>query len=473
MSLTSVLSTATSALLSTQFQISTVSDNIANASTPGATQKTYTSTSSASLTSALSTGEVTRLTDNYLSQTVNTAASTDGASSVVNSYLTSYDDSLGSVANSDDISSLLTNFQTALTTLSDSPSTAADKTQVVSAATTLAGSISNLSASIQSLRNQASTDIGSTVASINTDLTSLQSLNSQIASGMASDSDVTGLEDQRDTTLTNLSSMIGVQYYTTANNQLVVYDSGGDQLLGAKASTLSYDQSSALSASSTYSSNAADSGIAGVELNGKDITNQITTGSLGGLIQLRDDTLPAQQDALDQVASNLISTVNTAAGSTIFTGTDASTIAVSASLTANPSTLQTSTLGAAGTVGTDGTTVAASDVSAITAIEAALKATQTLAQVGSAPASTTTVAASASTFMSNAASLISAASTAATDNDTAYSTATNALSNATGISTDQQTALLTQYQNQYESASELITAVKDMFSTLLTAMQAS
>jgi flagellar hook-associated protein 1 FlgK len=524
---------------------------------------------------------VTRLTSTYLSQTVNSAASTNGASSVVSTYLTSYDNSLGSVANSDDISSLLTSFQTALTTLANSPTTTTDKSAVVSAATTLASSISTLSDSIQSLRTQASADIGATVSSVNTDLSSLASLNKQIAAATATGSDPTSLEDQRDTTLTDLSSMIGVQYYTTATNQLVVYDNNGDQLLGAQAATLTYGQSATLGAGSTYPAS-----IAGIDVNGKDITSSISTGTLGGLIQLRDTTLVSQQDQLNQLASGLISTANTAtnagtadpaptsltssasgiastdafsgtgsisvavtdssgdvvsastlnlssystvsdllaglnsisgvsasinssgnlviastsssdgvaingavSGATassvgassasfsnyfgfndLFTGTNATNIAVSSSLTADPTTLATGTLNNSSTLAAGDTGTSKSDSSVITSLAAALMANQTLGVSGTATAKTSTIASAASAFISNAASLISNASTLATNSDTLYSTATNALSNATGISTDQQTALLTQYQNQYEAASELITSVKAMFSTLITMM---
>ena len=141
MSLTSIQMVAGSALLQAQYQIAVTTDNVANASTAGATQKTYTPTSSASLTSALSTGEVTRLANAYLSKTVNASASADGASTTINSYLQSYDAALGSTSDSDDVSSLLTSFQTAISTLSSSPTSSSDQAAVVSAASSLADSI--------------------------------------------------------------------------------------------------------------------------------------------------------------------------------------------------------------------------------------------------------------------------------------------------------------------------------------------
>jgi flagellar hook-associated protein 1 len=578
MSLSNILTTATSALLTTQYQIAVTSDNISNASTTGSTQKTYTATSSASLTSALSTGEVTRITNAYLSKTVNTTSATDGASTVINTYLQTYDSALGSVSDGNDVSTLLTSLQTALATLSSSPSSSSDKSAVVSAASSLASGISDLSSTIQSLRTQASTDIGTTVSSINTDLQTLASLNKQIAAADNTGTDATALEDQRDSTLTDLSSLIGVKYYTDSNNQLVVYDQGGDQLLsGSQASTLSYDTTGQLSADTTY-----PGAISGVTVNGTDITSSITTGTLGGLIQLRDDILPSEQDQLDQLASGLIDATNTALNSgsaypapssltsagtvsssdsfsatgtvriavtsssgtvvsttdldlssystvsdllaglnsisgisasisssgklviqstdssdgvaingltssvgsssqsfsdyfgfnDLFTGDDASSIAVSSALVSDPSGLATATLSDSSTLAAGSTGLSTSDASAVTALTTALTASRTLAASGTAGAKTTTLAGAASDFVSSAASTISTASTTASTNDSTLSAAKNALSNATGISVDEQTALLTQYQNQYEATAQLMTAVKSMYSTLISMMEA-
>jgi len=170
MSLTSALNLAASSLANTQFQISTVSTNIANASTPGATQETYTETTPDSVGAALSGGTISRLTNSYLSTTVNQSASANAASSTVSSYLSSYDNALGSTSNDDTISNLLATLQSALTTLQSNPSASSNQTAVVAAASNIATNITSLSSSIQSLRTQTNTDIGTTIASVNTDL---------------------------------------------------------------------------------------------------------------------------------------------------------------------------------------------------------------------------------------------------------------------------------------------------------------
>jgi flagellar hook-associated protein 1 FlgK len=219
----------------------------------------------------------------------------------------SYDAALGSTDGDDDISSLMTAFSTALSALSSSPD-ATSKAQLVSDASALADGIRSLSAEVQDLRTQANSQIETTVGTVNQSLKSLASLNDQIATVSAQGGDTTALEDQRDAVLTTLSGLMGVSSYVTADNQLRVYTTGGDALLGTTAATLSYTASSQLGASATY-----PGAIAGITLNGKDITASQTTGELGALVTLRDQTLPAEQDKLDALASTLITQVNTAA----------------------------------------------------------------------------------------------------------------------------------------------------------------
>jgi flagellar hook-associated protein 1 FlgK len=308
MSLTSILTSAGAGLTTAQYQMAVSQTNVANADTAGYSRKTTTTTATTT-TVAVSTASVTRAADAYLAKTVDKTAAANGRDAVIDTYLQSYDASLGSVDGGDDVSSLLTAFQTALTNLASS-STASTKAAAVSAAASLASSIRSLSGEIQSLRTEANSEIDETVDAINATLSSLKTLNDQIVSTQASGGDASDLEDQRAAAVTTLSSLIGVTTYTTSDNRVMVYTTGGQQLLGTAAATLSYDASSALSASATYPGS-----ISGITVNGQDITTSITTGKLGGLITLRDSTLVGEQAALDELASSLIDQVNAAANS--------------------------------------------------------------------------------------------------------------------------------------------------------------
>ncbi|CAN5518440.1 flagellar hook-associated protein FlgK [soil metagenome] len=312
MSLSSIIGAAGSALTASQTRIAVANLNVANADDLTYTRKSVTSAVSTT-TQTLSDATILRVADSYLSKTVLKTAAAAGGDTVTDTYMQSYDAALGSTATGDDVSSLLTAFATSLSALSSSAD-ATTKAQLVADASSLAQGIKSLSTEVQTLRTQANTQIETTVGEVNESLKSLASLNDQIATVTAQGGDTTSLEDQRDAALTTLSGLMGVSSYVTADNQLRVYTTGGDALLGTTAATLSYTASSTLGASATY-----PGAISGILLNGKDITASQTTGELGALVTLRDTTLPAEQDALDALASTLISQVNavTNAGSSV------------------------------------------------------------------------------------------------------------------------------------------------------------
>jgi flagellar hook-associated protein 1 FlgK len=305
MSLSSIIGAAGSALTASQTRIAVANLNVANADDLTYTRKTVTSAVSTT-TQTLSDSTILRVADNYLSKTVLKTAAAAGGDAVTDTYMQSYDAALGSTDGGDDISSLMTAFSTALSALSSSPD-ATSKAQLVSDASALADGIRGLSGEVQDLRTQANSQIETTVGTINQSLKSLASLNDQIATVTAQGGDTTALEDQRDAALTTLSGLMGVSSYVTADNQLRVYTTGGDALLGTTAATLSYTASSQLGATATYPGS-----ISGITLNGKDVTASQTTGALGALVTLRDQTLPAEQDKLDALASALINQVNVA-----------------------------------------------------------------------------------------------------------------------------------------------------------------
>ena len=305
MSLSVILNTAAAALTNSEYKIATTNNTIANASDTSYSRKVATSTAVSS-TEALTVSTTTRVTDSYLTKLTATSAASSAHDAAISSALTTYDAALGSVDSGDDLSSELQAFETTLTNLSSSGADSASKAKAVAAATTLAGTIQGLSSTVQSLRTQANTDIGTTVNEINASTATIATLNRQIVSTAASGGDTTDLEDQRDAALQTLSSDIGVSYFVGPDNRMQVYTSAGDLLVGDQANAISYTAASTLSATATYPDQ-----ISGLTLGGRDITTSVTTGKLGGLINLRDDTLVQEQDKLDAFSTALISAANT------------------------------------------------------------------------------------------------------------------------------------------------------------------
>lgn len=309
MSLSVILNTAAAALTNTEFKIATTNNNVANAGDTSYSRKTVSSAAITS-TAALTVSTTNRVADAYLTKLTATSAGASAHDQAISSALTTYDAALGSVNSGDDLSSRLQDLQTTLTNLSTSGADSASKAKAVAAATTLAGTIQGLSSTVQSLRTQANTDIAGAVSEINAATASIATLNRQIVATTASGGDATDLEDQRDAALQTLAGDIGVSYFVGPDNKMQVYTSSGDLLVGDQANAVSYTPASTLSATVTYPGQ-----ISAITLGGRDITTSVTSGKLGGLIDLRDDTLVQEQAKLDAFSTALISAANAATNS--------------------------------------------------------------------------------------------------------------------------------------------------------------
>src|SRR5581483_4385742 len=132
-------------------------------------------------------------------------------------------------------------------------------------------------------------------------------LNGEIKQAAATGQSTADLEDQRNTALEDVVSKMNVSYYTTSNGDLQVYTSSGQALVDSSgAHTISYTTAANVTSSRTY----ASGGFSGITVNGVDITSQITSGKIAALVTLRDDTLPAAQSQLDELAQQLKSSLN-------------------------------------------------------------------------------------------------------------------------------------------------------------------
>lgn len=307
MSLISALNTTFSGIKATESKMSTVSSNVANADEAGYTTKNYES-------SYITAGGVTTpsggLVVGSISKELSASAFADSSESayydIISTYLDQYSTAMGSTDDTSSLSGNIDSLQSAIDTLATDSSDSSQKANVVSAAATLADTLNSLSATLQDERQQANEDISTSVDTINTALTNIQSLNDQITALQAQGQSTADLEDQRMVQLGNLSSQMDVTYFFTAGNQLKVYTTTGQPLVDSTAHALGYDASSGSSSSTVYSA---------LTLNGQDVTASISGGTLGGLIQLRDALLPQEQAKLDEFASTLSTTVNDALNS--------------------------------------------------------------------------------------------------------------------------------------------------------------
>ncbi|GLH79390.1 flagellar hook-associated protein 1 [Bradyrhizobium sp. SSBR45G] len=571
---------AFSGISTTELQISVASSNISNADTKGYTRKTANQV--ADVTGGIGTGVsitgISSTVDKLLLKSLIGANSDLGAADTTNSYLTQLQQLFGSASTSGtsttgtSLANSLASLESALSSLASSPSSVSLQSAAVSALDDFASQLRSTSSGVQTLRGNADKDIASSVQSVNDDLKQIADLNVEIRKMAASGQSTADLEDERNSALQDLSSYMNVSYYTASNGDLQVYTSSGRALVDSSAHTLSYTASANVSASSSFS---------GIMVDGVDVTSQITSGKIGSLITLRDDTLPAVQTQLDQLASQLKSALNSitegasavpppttltgtagvssttalsASGTVriavadqsgnlvsyqdldlssyatvgdlvtalngisgvsasidssghlsisatsssngiaindmtsaiggggfsgyfgmndLVTGTGASNFAVNSSILSGAAGLPTGTLDSSATLTTGSQVLTSGSATIINKLYDKLTGSTSFSSAGGLSATTGSFADYAAAIVANVASKASQASSAYTAKSTAQSSYASSLSSQSGVNIDEETARLSSLQNKYAAASQLISVINSMFSSLLTAVQST
>lgn len=333
MSVSVASSIALSALRAAQVGINVTSSNIANADVEGYTVKTANQISTVSNSSGSGTAiaSVTGGVDKYVFASLISANADLGAASITASYTDQLQALMGSTTGSDDggtsITTQMAALETAVTELSSTPDDNATQSTFVSAANTLASQLQDISSSIATLKTNASQQISDDVDTVNQALDKVARLNDQITAAKAKGQSTADLEDERSSTIETISNLLDISTTTTSSGAVTIKTTGGTTLLSSRVHELSVDASSG-----------------SILVDGtNDITSSITTGEIGGLLTLRDETLPAAQDELDTLASKLISSVNSAVA-------DGSSVPAPDSLTGATDVSSLSSFSASGTV---------------------------------------------------------------------------------------------------------------------------
>ncbi len=316
MSLGAALSIASSQIGNLNAQIALVSQNIANATTPGYAVEDVAqhSLTAGGIGLGAANGAVQRAVDAQ-GQAAVLAQNADVASlQTRQAALAQIDAAQGAVGSGTDLGSLLGAMGNAFSALAVDPSNQTQQARVVAAASALAGQINSVGSAIASTRQAAQDAIGSGVGSLNTTLATLGTLSDQIVQGRAAGLSTADLENQRAAAMDRLSTLVAVKFHEQPNGDLLAITASGLNLpLHGTASPFS--SAPANTAPGVY---APGGGLPGILLGGQDVTAQLTGGQLGGNITLRDATLPQMQANLDEFAFTLANRFD-AQGLTLFT----------------------------------------------------------------------------------------------------------------------------------------------------------
>jgi len=318
------LNAALSGLRVAQQQLSTISNNVANATTPGYTRKILPQSSqvieNTGQTIGVLSGTLTRNVDLNLEKELWTQVSSVSASDVKATYLANIEKFHGTTDQEHSISAEIAALKDKFSALTDSPSDGFSLQATVDQAKVVAGKFNDYGKLVQQMRNDAQDEMSDTINRVNDLLNTIAGLNDDIKGSANLNRPTATLEDKRDDAIKELAGYMNITSFTRGDGVLVVQSSNGAQLADEKASSL-YFNPSTIGATATYPTGAAAVYVGGDPLKNPgayDITDTDIGGKLGGLIELRDKILPQYQAQVDELAHQLASRMD-AQGLKLFT----------------------------------------------------------------------------------------------------------------------------------------------------------
>lgn len=475
-SLFDALSSASQSLQAFERAMSVTENNVTNANSPGYADQVPQLISQGFQSNGTGQGggveEVTQDTRNsYADTAVQQQLSLQGMYQQLQTTLTPLEN-VFDVSSSSPIPSALNQLFQNFSQWSTDPSNTSYQSAVISAAQQVGSAFQQAAVQLGQIQTSTANDIQSTVAQINEDAATIQAYNQEVSSNPQPNA---GLSAQLENTLENLSQLANIQVVQGSSGTVTV-------LLGGQTTLVEGTQVNDISAGNNSASNSGNPGasplISIYDSNGNDITSQISSGGLAGLLNAYNDVLPSligggqQVGGLNTLAQHLADTINNtlAQGSTtntppyqsgapLFTYNSSSPAGIASSLAVS-STITGSQLAAA----SPGPPFVANGTA------------NTLAQLDSSSAGPvdgqgfTQYFASLTSQVGNA---VNNANTQASAQQSLVAQAQSLQQQVSGVSLDTEATRLIQLQSSYDAAGRLVTVIDETLQSLLTMVPTS
>jgi len=446
--LSSALSIVVGALDADQGAIDITTNNLANANTPGYARQIVqfsendpTQVGNLILGTGVTLQQAQTVRSNVLqlqlSQEQQTSGQLDAFVNGMSQVETLFNETAGT-----GLQTPLSAFFSSLQQLSTNPSNSSLRVGVITAAQNLATAFNQASSALTTQQSDLNQSVEQSVSQVNSYTAQIAQLNNQISGLTQSGEDPSTLIEQRDVALQNLSNVIGVSVISGGSNNITVTTGNGSPLVVGNQSFELQTQVN------------TGTGMQDVYSQGQDITTQISSGELGGQIQVRDQQIPSILNQLDTLASSIENAVNTQSKA----GFD---------VNGNPGTdlFTTPPAGVTGSAANMGVVI--SDPSLIAASSDGTSGSNGNADALAAIANQNIVAGQTPTnYYSGTVFQIGNAVSNATTEQTAAQQVTQQLQNQigalSGVSLNEEAANLTQFQQAYEASARVVTIIDQL-----------
>ncbi|CAN5263693.1 flagellar hook-associated protein FlgK [soil metagenome] len=303
MSLTSIMSTATSGLLAAQTGLRTVSDNIANVNTPGYVRKVINQVSLVTLGagSGVDVIGINRVVDKYLQSASLGAASTAGRASIMADLSDRVQSLFGDPSTSDSFFSRLDQAYSEFAALGNDPSSTLQRSETIGTLQNFFDESTRIAGSLSDLQGEADTKLRADVDRANELMSQIAKLNGDISRAKIGGADASGSENIQAQMVNELSGLMNMQVAEKPLGGVVLRTQDGMLLADEASATLTYNKST---------SGAGFMSIVPAQSGGQSFDARITGGEIVGLLNMRDQEIPGALSQLTEFVSKAAAEIN-------------------------------------------------------------------------------------------------------------------------------------------------------------------
>lgn len=306
MSISGALYSALTGISAASRGAAVVSDNIANASTPGygPRQIELAARSVAQVGGGVQVVGITRDSDPRLTGERRLAEAETGSAQTRAQTWQRIEDMIGLPGTGLSLSDRIAALDEALIRAESRPDVSSRLTDVLQAASGLAQGLAQVSTGVQQLRAEADASIAEQVGRLNQTLQNIEKLNRQILAQRGTGDLSLSLFDQRQQAIDSIAEMVPLMEITRPDGQIALYTRGGTPLIDGRAATIGFTRTGIITPE-------MEPGLplSGLTVNGRPIPTGPGTPMDGGTIAAafatRDDWAPEAQRGLDVLARDL------------------------------------------------------------------------------------------------------------------------------------------------------------------------
>jgi len=311
MSGTDILGISTSALLAYQQALQTTGNNVANANTPGYSRERVDLSANPSqpvgnyyIGSGVNVSGIQRIVSQFANKQVSDATSANARYQAYSQYAQQVDNLLGQ--SSTGLQSSLQSFFNSVQTVSNNPSSIAARQQLIAQGGSLVGRFNTLYQQINGIGDQLNSKISNDVSTINSLASQIAKLNNQIVTD--GNSQVSGkpnsLLDQRTHLINELSKQVSVNTTTQSNGAMNVMIGTGQALVVGTTVTK-------LGTAPLTTGDPSQLGLVfKTQAGNEPVSNVVTGGNLGGLLETRKKILSPALNGLGRLAIGISTAFN-------------------------------------------------------------------------------------------------------------------------------------------------------------------